>query len=192
MCSLETAGDANRNQHSHNAHKLATELLLELGVVNAKLVRGDVGEPIWPVGFSGSISHCRIGRRGKSNQALVAVAVCNAGHLIGIDVESIERCAQARRIQHMVHTVEEQALLDQLGQIGSLLGFSAKEAIYKALYPSVKKKFGFSAVTLVSIGHEFLEFKPNDFLIQHGFHFLPPVGWRYLEENAILTLLHHK
>ncbi|MDP9002388.1 MAG: 4'-phosphopantetheinyl transferase superfamily protein [Myxococcota bacterium] len=99
------------------------------------------GAPILPAGIAGSISH-------KENLAVALVARDDA-HL-GVDVELDH--ARARNIASKVLTDEEvvelAGLVEDVHAHEVLLRFSAKEAIYKAIDPFVRRYVGFKEVTV--------------------------------------------
>lgn len=99
------------------------------------------GAPLLPPDIAGSISH-------KENLA-VALVARDAARL-GVDVEIDS--ARARDIASKVLTGDEVAELDGLEDHARgravLLRFSAKEAIYKAIDPFVRRYVGFKEVTV--------------------------------------------
>lgn len=106
------------------ARILARELLTPLGLGDAAIPRGAAGAPVWPAGIVGSLAH----------DDVVAVAVVGrAGEGLGIDVEPAEPLPED--VAALVETAG-----DRLGDRGDPLVhrllFAAKEAVYKAVYPS--------------------------------------------------------
>ncbi len=93
---------------------------------------GQGGAPIWPDGYAGSITH---------TDDYAAAAVVRAG-LIGIDVELL---AHAARIPELLATV---AITDGERAMPAALVFSAKESVYKCLYPTAHIFLEFSNVEL--------------------------------------------
>ena len=99
------------------------------------------GAPTLPDGVAGSISH-------KHDLAVALVARATAR--IGVDIEVDE--ARARDISSKVLTDDEAVEIESM--VGSararevLLRFSAKEAIYKALDPFVRRYVGFREVAV--------------------------------------------
>lgn len=89
--------------------------------------------PIWPSGFIGSISH---------SKNLVVVALSQNSKYLGIDLENIGR--MKNEVFDKISIEEDVKNVNGLSeeQLMTLI-FSAKEALYKALYPEVKKFFGF-------------------------------------------------
>jgi enterobactin synthetase component D len=101
--------------------------------------------PVWPVGWLGSISHAGRG-------AVAAVARHESCELLGIDMERLIGESTAADICRLVAGRDELDLLSQFGpQWGLTLLFSAKEALYKALYPKVRQFFDFTAAQAIAL-----------------------------------------
>jgi 4'-phosphopantetheinyl transferase EntD len=96
----------------------ARAALAELGIAPAAIVAGAGGEPRWPAGLAGSITH---------TDEHAAAAVTRAVGALGIDLESL---AHAARVPDLLATV---ALASERAHPAALL-FSAKESVYKCLY----------------------------------------------------------
>jgi|HubBroStandDraft_6_1064221.scaffolds.fasta_scaffold56898_3 4'-phosphopantetheinyl transferase EntD len=94
---------------------------------------GQGGAPMWPEGYAGSITH---------TDDHAAAAVVRSG-LIGIDVESLAHAAQ---IPELLATV---AITEGERAMPAALVFSAKESVYKCLYPTARKFLEFRDVELV-------------------------------------------
>jgi 4'-phosphopantetheinyl transferase EntD len=78
---------------------------------------------------------------------------------VGIDVEALIKSPVLESIRPGVATVEEMACTGVQDQSLALtLIFSGKEALFKALYPQVRRILDFSAAQLVSISEEWMEF----------------------------------
>jgi len=138
--------------------ELPKRLLAELGFVDFDLKRDSEGAPIWPKGVSGSISNI------KKKTEFTAVSVSKSLRSIGIDIELLSRAETAFRCRSMF--LKEEI---SVSPVESLLCFSAKEAIYKALHPLIKKRFWFSAVSVTEINEREIILKPEDFLVGYGF-----------------------
>lgn len=98
--------------------------------------------PEWPDGVIGSISH-------SSRRALSAV--CEARHLrgIGIDVETLLTSKECSEVEALVMTSDEARCLESLPwQERVTTVFSAKESLYKALYPLTGVFLEFSDVVV--------------------------------------------
>jgi enterobactin synthetase component D len=101
--------------------------------------RGPGGQPVWPDGFTGSVTH-------TAGFASAAVARTDGTAAIGIDTEEILSTAASREIAPAVALPGEIAAARRAGcdRLTALtLVFSAKEAIFKCLYSSVGRLFDF-------------------------------------------------
>jgi len=118
-------------------HKLA----IEIG--NKEVATGKNREPLWPQGVLGAISH-------SSRFAMAVVAQDKGSYLgVGIDIEEEMAKDLARDVSGQIMSEKEKRLNHQLDGFDNksfvTLVFSAKESIFKALYPSVGEYFGFEA-----------------------------------------------
>jgi enterobactin synthetase component D len=108
--------------------------------------------PIWPSGWVGCISH-------SAGTAIAMVGPSAIYRGVGIDVEALIKSPVLESIRPGVATVEEMACTGVQDQSLALtLIFSGKEALFKALYPQVRRILDFSAAQLVSISEEWMEF----------------------------------
>ncbi len=101
--------------------------------------------PVWPLGLSGSISH-------SGNKAVCALS--GDGGMVGIDLQQWLSLDTSEQIESMILNAGERALV-KAGFAdyaeGVTIAFSAKEAVYKALYPQVKKRFDFLDIEIVKV-----------------------------------------
>lgn len=110
------------------------------------LAQGADALPVWPDGWSGSISH-------SASAALAAVCPDAAGFSVGVDVERIVLYDDVAGIASMVARPGELAVLSTLPATHAvILLLSAKESLYKALYPSLRTFRDFTAARLVEAG----------------------------------------
>ena len=131
--------------HFAAGRSCARAALSALGIAAVPLLRRDDRRPDWPPGAEGSISH--------TDGLCVAVAARTsdlAGRRIGIDVE---RCGRVRpELYTRLFTRREIGLLERLSTTDrsrqAAIGFSAKEAFYKAQYPLTGAWVGFTDVEL--------------------------------------------
>lgn len=133
-----------RQRESASGRALARSLLAQCGASDGAVGRGADGAPLWPAGFIGTISH---------TAALLAVAVAPAHALagIGIDVELSDGLRDTAAIDAVCLDAAERALADAcaLGHAQArVLFFSAKEALYKCLYPRLRRYIDFSDVAV--------------------------------------------
>ncbi|PMG78023.1 4'-phosphopantetheinyl transferase family protein [Vibrio lentus] len=115
--------------------------------------------PIWPAGFIGSISHC-------NDQAVSITAKSNKLLSVGVDIELYLSAKMSEKVSWKIHNAEEMSILLSAGidaNIATTLLFSAKESIFKAVYPLVKFYFGFMAVriTQINILEQSMLFEPT-------------------------------
>ncbi|WAT01752.1 4'-phosphopantetheinyl transferase family protein [Rouxiella chamberiensis] len=116
--------------------------------ITQEVTKNSDRSPCWPRGMSGTISH-------GDNQA-VALVTRQPGVSPGIDIESFNP-AVLREIADSIVTPAEAALLASLPidtDVALLLAFSAKESLFKALYPSVQVFFGFDYARVESIDEQ--------------------------------------
>lgn len=141
-----------RTLQSALGREVASTLLNELGSQSLDVVAGPSGEPIWPDGFFGSISHCSARSKGPSlapDTLLAAVALTSQRSLIGIDIEPLQSAHKAERVSSRIFQPTELATLESTEHESfHLIGFSAKETLYKALYPFCRFWFGFLSVSI--------------------------------------------
>lgn len=126
----------------------AKRSLSMIGVGTSTVAIGSRGEPIWPLGVLGSISH--------TLKYAAAVALPSAGVLgVGIDIEHLHAFRSERKMLDLVFGPEEISYIAR--QPGAAcdglfaIAFSAKEAFYKAAYPTVRAYFDFSAVEVTAV-----------------------------------------
>lgn len=129
-------------EHARGRH-LAHALLDRLGASDGPLLTSSDRAPLWPEGFTGSISH---------TQGLCAAAVVEAAKLtsLGLDVEVTAPLKE--KLWPSILTVSERALLSGIGARGALLSkvyFSAKEAVYKAVSKEAGRVLEFQEVELM-------------------------------------------
>ncbi|MGC2857423.1 4'-phosphopantetheinyl transferase family protein [Novispirillum sp. DQ9] len=108
--------------------------------------RGPDRAPLWPAGVVGSITHC-----GALALALAGPAEDFAG--LGVDVERLLDADAARTVAPLVMTGDERrrwggATDPGLEPFVVTLAFCAKESLFKALYPLVRRRFFFEAAEL--------------------------------------------
>jgi enterobactin synthetase component D len=126
------------------AFKAAKQLSAEIHNIENASTR----EPIWPLGLAGSISHSK-------NMAISCVAKSENYLSLGIDAEDFIRPQGAQDIIGTVASLEEASYINGLNDQAALtILFSAKEALYKALFPISRCFIDFKEVRLVSLDLE--------------------------------------
>ncbi|QQP97283.1 4'-phosphopantetheinyl transferase family protein [Lysobacter enzymogenes] len=106
--------------------------------------------PAWPAPVVGSISH--------TADRAIAVATRAPGVLgLGVDIEAELDPVTASELRPQVLGGDDERWLEHprlSPQAALTLMFSAKESLFKALYPSVGEYFGFEAVGVTALDHE--------------------------------------
>lgn len=142
-------GDASaKRQAEYLAGRYAAASALKrLGVTSPNISSGKNREPCWPAGIVGSITH-------KTTVAASVVAKRGSANLLGIDYEEWVSYPTFQRIESRIINQKEHALLEMCDyalEQAFTIAFSAKESLFKALYPSVGRYFGFSAAEVTGI-----------------------------------------
>jgi 4'-phosphopantetheinyl transferase EntD len=122
----------------------AHRALAALGVAPGPVPAGKRGEPIWPDGVVGTITHCK-GYRG--------CAVARGDELATIGVDAETHAPLPDRLLPDLASPEEIEALAALSRADpsihwDRLLFSAKEAVYKAWYPLAQRWLGFEDAVL--------------------------------------------
>jgi enterobactin synthetase component D / holo-[acyl-carrier protein] synthase len=128
-----------RQREFTTARACAREALARLGVAPTPILSGSSGEPQWPSGIVGSITHC---------DGFRACALARASDLatIGIDAEPNQPLPDG--LLGDIALPEERGRLSDLGcrrpeVHWDRLLFSIKESIYKAWFPLAGRWLGF-------------------------------------------------
>jgi 4'-phosphopantetheinyl transferase EntD len=123
---------------------LAHRALARLGGCDAPILAGADRAPVWPAGFTGSISHTH-------THAAAAVGKLDDVLAIGIDVEDVDRFRPELE-GHIMRPEEISAILDrrpvEARRSALALVFSVKEAFYKCQYAITRQFLGFHDATV--------------------------------------------
>lgn len=127
---------AKRRNEFVTVRYCARQALGQLGVAPAPILKGDKGEPCWPEGIVGSLTHCE-GFRGA--------VVGRAGDVrsVGIDAEPHDELPKG-----VLDAISLPVERHQLAALPAALHwdrilFCAKEATYKAWFPLTHRWLGF-------------------------------------------------
>jgi 4'-phosphopantetheinyl transferase EntD len=138
-----------RRREYVTARACAREALGRLGVAARPILNGARGEPLWPAGIVGSITHCA-GYR--------ACAVARTAELlaIGVDAEADEPLPDG--LIGDIASPEERRRIEELAELEPVVSwdrllFCAKESVYKAWYPLMESWLGFEDAS-VTINRE--------------------------------------
>ena len=128
---------------------LSRRALARLGGGDMAIPAGTDRAPVWPPGFTGSISH-------SGDRVAAAVARADTVRAIGIDIEDIGRFRPELE-RHILRPEEIVRCLDDLDpearRSALALLFSAKEAFYKCQYAITRQYLGFHDAS-VRIDHD--------------------------------------
>ncbi|MFT7432187.1 MAG: enterobactin synthetase component D [Colwellia sp.] len=130
----------------------ASSALKVLGINSRNIAIGKHRSPVWPDKIIASITH-------TTTTSLCAASYKDNYQYLGIDIEyeistelmnEIKRSIITRNEEEMLteHTMQENSL--NFSKVFTLV-FSAKESLFKALYPSVGYYFDFSAASITQI-----------------------------------------
>ena len=135
---------APKRKAEHLGGRLAAaHALRDYGITSIPAI-GSSGEPLWPVGVTGSISHT----------ATRALAVVTQSGLTGIDGEIILADDEAEEIKDGIVSPAEDILLRHTAlpfAQALTLAFSAKESLFKALFSEVQAMMGFDSARVTAL-----------------------------------------
>jgi enterobactin synthetase component D / holo-[acyl-carrier protein] synthase len=142
---ISRAVDKRRREFRTVRH-CARRALRQLGVPAAAVLPGERGEPQWPAGVVGSMTHC-------GGYRAAAVAHSSQVRTLGIDAEPHEPLPEG--VLDAISLSEERDHLAELAATATAICwdrilFCAKETVYKAWFPLTHRWLGFedAAVTI--------------------------------------------
>lgn len=133
-----------RRREVTTTRSCARQALAELGIDPAPIPRGERGEPVWPDGIVGSMTHC------EGYRAAVAAHAANV-LTVGIDAEPhqtlpdgvLDVVALPAEIEHL----NKLSVVDNSVHWDRIL-FSCKESVYKSWFPIAREWLGFEDAEL--------------------------------------------
>jgi 4'-phosphopantetheinyl transferase EntD len=133
-----------RRREFTTARACAREALQGLGLQPVPIPTGTRGEPLWPAGVVGSITHC---------DGYRACAVAPAHEFLGLGIDAEPDDALPEGVLAAIARTEELAQLRQLARTEPAvhwdrLLFSAKESVYKTWFPLAGRSLGFEDAML--------------------------------------------
>ena len=150
---------APKRQWEYLAGRAAAHEALEvLGVEGFYQTKKKSGEPSWPEGFKGSISH---------SHGLVESIVTNDEKIsyVGLDLEKVISEKQLSLSDKIFcpgsfESLKEKTKLSDVKLF--TLGFSAKECLYKAIFAEVGEYFGFQKASVVELTDKTIKLEINE------------------------------
>lgn len=135
-----------KRRSSYLAGRFVADIALRnMGIENFPILSGSSREPIWPAHICGSLSH-------SDKNAVCALHHARMNGGVGIDIEKIIPEETAEQIWSVIINGKEKEMLENIPTSFSFLltiVFSAKESLFKALYPIVKVFFGFEEANII-------------------------------------------
>lgn len=143
--SLGSAVEARRREFE-TGRACARQALARLGLPAVAIGGGPRGEPLWPAGIVGSITHC-------ARYRACAVARAHDVRAVGIDAEPHAPLPEGA-LATIASAGERRALarLDG-GACWDRVLFSAKEAVYKACFSLTGESLGFEDAEILIDAH---------------------------------------
>jgi 4'-phosphopantetheinyl transferase EntD len=176
-----TAGVSALRSQQFTAGRLCARWgLRALGVSDHALVVGAGGQPSWPEGICGSISHT------KGLVVAVVAPTEGLGHRrIGVDAERLGRVGQ--HLHRHVFTDGEIATLAATSRPERLAStiFSAKEALYKAQYPLTAAWVGFRDVWVEIDGDRGLAHPATDLEVLNTLRWPASIGVEADDQHVV-------
>lgn len=129
---------------SRAAPALADIALARLGIASSVVDHGEAGEPIWPEGVVGSVTH---------EDGFHAAAVAPRSRVLAVGIDVVAHRELPESLRAYIRTTEEAAQIRHLSQVmpetfWDCVLFGAKEAVYKALFPSTRQWLEFGDVVI--------------------------------------------
>lgn len=184
------AGAVTKRQAEYFYGRLCSQAALgAVGLTDVQVGTGALREPLWPAGYTGSITH-----NGSIAAAVVVREEVAAG--IGIDIETVSQGSASDALRATIVSRRE---LDYLASFnGDLcsdtlltLVFSAKESFYKGVSGMVRRVLDFDVIELVGIDIAantlcFQVTEPLGEQFQPGHQF--QVEFKLLDDAALMTM----
>lgn len=166
---------------------LANNIIIKLGYSNAKVDISANRLPLWPDNIKGSISH-------TDGFAICGISSCKSVNRLGVDIELLDQEVPLDLIKTVM--CKDEILLANLSGLNSsnifLFFFSAKESLFKALYPEVKFFFDFDVAKIININ---IEEKTFYIALRYSLNSTHTKGMIYkgryhLSDTHIVTIIH--
>jgi enterobactin synthetase component D len=133
---------SKRQKEFSTGRWLARHGIQQLGLSAVPILQGAVNEPVWPAGVTGSITH-------TANMCMVAL--CRDEYCAGLGIDLEARPAEFSDLEHLILSDHERREDENGGYSGTdrvRLLFSAKESLYKAIYPNLGRFVDFQEICI--------------------------------------------
>lgn len=185
---IQTASAKRKSEYLAGRY-LSKLLLQSYNICDVSVTSGIRKEPIWPDGYTGSISH-------TNKRAICAISSKNDYYSLGIDCERLITSKTIESIQALVIDDNEGALLrnrDENSQEAFTIIFSAKESLFKATHCLINSYINFDSAKIVSLN---MDNKKGSFILRlnnpiFDIHFRSPLipGYYWRINDHIITLI---
>jgi 4'-phosphopantetheinyl transferase EntD len=141
---VAVATDKRRREFTTVRHCARTSLA-RLGIPAVPLLPGERGEPQWPRGVVGSMTHCA---------GYAAAAVGPAARILAIGIDAEPHAPLPDEVLETIsRSTERRAVATHSGAVPRIwwdrLLFSAKESVYKAWFPLTRRWLDFEQAEIV-------------------------------------------
>ncbi|MFE4801112.1 4'-phosphopantetheinyl transferase [Streptomyces sp. NPDC056708] len=131
---------SKRRQEYANVRMCARRAMRELGVPPAPVLSGVRGEPLWPGGIVGNLTHC---------PGFRAAAMGRSSTFVGLGIDAEPNLPLAEDLLEFISLPQERARVHALTQSSpgvcwDRLLFSAKEAVFKIWFPLAERELDFA------------------------------------------------
>lgn len=134
---------SGRQREFETGRACARAALGRLGFTRCAIGVGDRGQPLWPDGVVGSITHC---------DGYRACAVARRADVAAVGIDAEPHAPLSERVTAGIATAGERSWLEAAGAPGLHLDrvlFSVKEAVFKTWFPYAHRLLGFDDCDVV-------------------------------------------
>lgn len=173
-------GDKRKEEYL-KSRELAHELFSEIGISDFKLLNDDKRAPIWPSDIVGSISH---------SSGFAIVAISKELKSIGIDLEKVMSDERSKKLKDQFLS-EEEIKINQIDfNLFATIVFSAKESLFKLIYPLCEEYFGFHSAKVREVSESgfSIELKSQSSKVSK-FNGLYQGKWQRIDEMILTSLV---
>ncbi len=135
---------AERSSLKQHEYSTSRSIIRQLLSYSGPVLTGSDGQPLWPEGMNGSITHCR---------GICTVAAHKSSNAIGVDLEQFERVKPS--LWNKLTSKEELKNIIELAKSLKIsptqlmaITFSAKEAFFKFQFGETRDWLGFQDVEI--------------------------------------------
>jgi 4'-phosphopantetheinyl transferase EntD len=185
---LSTLGSTKRQAEFSLGRNCAHQALAKFKLESEPILRNaETREPCWPKSVRGSITH-------SGEFAAAAVGLANDVAGIGIDLENLARDVDFNISRHVCVETELEWLKNlspELAKRGLRIIFSAKESIFKCLFPISQTYLYFKDAT-ITINEDNSDFS---FILSKACSGITKVGFQHkgrftIKDNMLLTSIY--